>query len=163
MNNYLKNTAKIILSLSLLATLYACDSNNTGAIGNTANVAKTEIPAELQKLALPNPGTGTGLSAYVLIDGNTAKRQAMTIDPAGTGSASATVSNLTLAMHTVLIIYEYDDGSGPITVASASKSVDLTGGTGSIDFVAADYDFASYDDNNNGISNAAELAAAAGT
>ena len=153
MNNYLKSTARTILGLALISTLYACDNSNNGTAESSTNLANTEIPSDVQKLIL---GTGT-LSAFVTIDSGSPI--AMTIDPTGTGSASATIPNLTLAVHTVAITYEFNDGIGTLVVATATNTVDLTGGSGSISFIEADYDLASHDDDNDGISNAAELAA----
>ena len=153
MNNYLKNAARTILGLALISTLYACDNGNNGATESSTNLANTEIPSDVQKLTL---GTGT-LSAFVTIDSGSPI--AMTIDPTGTGSASATIPGLTLAAHTVTITYEYDDGVGTLIVATATNTVDLTGGSGSISFVESDYDLASHDADGDGISNAAELAA----
>ncbi|MDH5612645.1 MAG: hypothetical protein OEY66_09355 [Gammaproteobacteria bacterium] len=157
MNNYIRNATRIIISLAFLNTLYACDSSNNTTAGNNTSVAKTEIPAALQKLTLP--GTpGEVLRAFIIIDGS-ATRTEMTIDPAGAGSASASITGLTLAVHTVDISYEYTDAAGTLIVATASKSVDLTSGSGSISFAAIDYDLASYDFDSDSISNAAELAA----
>jgi len=152
MNNYIKSAMRIIVSLAFLNTLYACDNNGTAT--NATSVAQTEIPAALQKLTLPGAGT---LSASVTIDAGSPI--AMTIDPTGTGSASATIPGLTLAVHTVTITYEYTDGAGTLVVATATNTVDLTAGDGSISFVDADYDLASYDFDSDTISNAAELAA----
>lgn len=156
MKNHFKSAAKIILNLVFLSTLYACDNSSTETSSNNSSVAKTEMPSELQKLTL---GAGT-LSAYVTIDSNSPI--AMTIDTtAGSESASATILGLTLDVHTVSITYEYDDGTGQgvLVVATASNTVDLTAGNGSIGFVAADYDLTSHDEDADGISNAAEFAA----
>jgi len=153
MNNYFKSTARTVLGLAFLSTLYACDNNDNGIANSSSSLAQTEVPADVQKLTL---GTGT-LSAFVTIDGGSPI--AMTIDPTGTGSASATIPGLTLASHTVTITYEFDDGVGILVVATATNTVDLTAGDGSISFVEADYDLASHDADGDGISNAAELAA----
>lgn len=156
MNDYLKNVAKIIFSLILLNALAACSDSDEVA-GSIASVAKTEMPPELQKLL----GTDlTNLRAFVTVDGDTANRTEMTISTSGTGSASASIPGLTLDMHTIIITYEYTDGSGnTFILATATNTVDLSSGDGSISFLASDYDLASYDEDGDGISNADEVAA----
>lgn len=149
-NKYIHQALKIIISLVLINTLYACGSNDATGTSN----ATTEMPAELQKLTLSGGGT---LSAYVSVDGGS--RIEMTIDPAGAGSASASIPGLTLASHTVTITYEYTDTNGTIILATSTNTVDLSSGSGSLSFAAADYDFASHDSDGDGISNAAEIAA----
>lgn len=134
----------------MLSVLSACGSSSDNSESN----ATTQMPAAL--LTIVGPGT---LQAFVTIDGNTAGRTEMTIDGTGTGSASASVPGLSLAVHTVLIEYEYTDGASTITLATASNTVDLSSGSGSISFLATDYDLASYDDDSDGVSNADELAA----
>lgn len=155
MNNRLNSLIKYVICLVLLGLVTACGSSDTPE-AKTDN-ATTEMPGELQKLTLPGGGT---LSAFVTIDGNTADRVELTIDSSGAGSASGSFAGLSLASHTVLITYEYTDTSsfGTIILASASTTVDLTSGSGSISFVAADYDLNSHDEDGDGISNAAELA-----
>jgi len=144
---------KLMISL-LFVSLYACSSDDN--VASTSSKATTEMPSELQKLTLSGGGT---LAAYVTIDGDTANRRTMSIDGAGSGSASASIPGLTLAPHTIVISYEYTDTNGTIVLASASNTVDLTSGSGSLSFVAADYDLDTYDEDGDGISNAAELAA----
>jgi len=148
--NYIQKTFRVIISLVLLNTLYACESNYATGTSNTT----TEMPAEIQKLTLASGGT---LSAYVSVDGGA--RIEMTIDPAGAGSASASIPSLSLASHTVTITYEYTDINGTVILATATSTVDLTSGSGSLSFAATDYDFASHDSDGDGISNAAEIAA----
>lgn len=154
MNNYIRSATKIIIGIAFISTLYACDNGDTGTAANNTSQAKTEIPAALQKLTLPGAGT---LTAFVTVDGGS--RISMTIDPTGAGSASATIPGLSLAVHTIAITYEYTDGIGTLVVATATNTIDLTGGDGSISFVSADYDLASHDFDSDSISNAAELAA----
>jgi len=153
-NDYIKCAIRFFIGLVLLSTLNACgDSSNTES---KSNQATTAMPAAVQKLSGVGGGT---LRAFVTIDGNTAGRTEMTIDSTGAGSASASISGLTLAVHTILIEYEYTDGTGTITLASASNTVDLSTGDVTFSFVAGDYDLASYDEDNDGVSNADELAA----
>lgn len=150
MNKLFKSIVKLIFSFILLSSLYACGSGNNGKNNTT-----TEMPSELQKLTLTGGGT---LAAFVTVDGNAANRIEMTIDGTGAGSASASIAGLSLAVHTIVISYEYTDGVGTIVLATASNTVDLTSGSGNLSFAAGDYDLATYDDDSDGISNAAELA-----
>jgi len=150
--NSVNRVTRIILSLVFLNALVACSGsdNNQAAVNTTT----TEIPAELQKLTL---GTGT-LRAFVTVDGDTAGRTEMTIDTSGSGTASVSIPGLSLAMHTITITYEYTDTFGTVVLATATQTVDLTSGSGSINFVESDYDLASYDDDGDGFNNAIEVA-----
>ena len=145
---------KFILSLAFV-TLYACSSGDDNASASNSK-ATTEMPSALQKLTLASGGT---LSAYVTIDGDTANRIEMTIDDTGSGSAFASIPGLSLELHTIVISYEFTDTNGTIVLATASNTVDLSSGSGSMSFAETDYDLSSYDDDGDGISNAAELAA----
>lgn len=154
-NEYIKSAARIILSLVFLNTLVACGSSDDNEAA-AKNITTTEIPLAVKKLTL----SGGTLRAFVTIDGDTANRTEMTIDTTGTGSASASIPGLSLATHTVIISYEYTDGAGNVIVlATATNTIDLTSGSVSLSFVESDYDLASYDDDGDGISNAAEVAA----
>jgi len=136
------------LALLMIFLLQACGNNHST---EQKNVSVTQIPTAVQKLILPN---GT-LTAWVTVDGGS--RTQMTIDSTA-GTASATISGLTLATHTVLIEYEFTDTYGTILVASASKPVDLSSGSGSLNFSDADYN-TSYDSDGDGITNVVELGA----
>lgn len=149
MNNYIRSATRIIIGIAFIGTLYACDSGNNGS---STSVAQTEIPAALQKLTL---GTGT-LTAFVTIDAGSPIAMDITTVP---DSGSATIPGLSMAMHTVTITYEFTDGVGTLVVATATNTVDLTAGDGTISFVATDYDLASHDEDTDGVSNADELAA----
>ena len=75
-------------------------------------------------------------------------------------TATGAIPGLSRDVHTVKIEFEYTDSSNnTVTVATASTSVDLSSGDGSVSFTDTDYDLASYDDDNDGLSNAEELAA----
>jgi thrombospondin type 3 repeat protein len=154
-NLYIKFITKTIVSFLFICLLQACgsDDRNNSAVTEKAT---TELPADLQKLTLPGGGT---LSAYVTIDGKTLSRVQMTINTTGTGSASASIPSLSRASHDIVITYEYTDGTGTIILATASSTVDLSSGSGSLSFVAGDYNLSSYDEDGDGISNAAELSA----
>ncbi|VAW69791.1 hypothetical protein MNBD_GAMMA09-635, partial [hydrothermal vent metagenome] len=153
---HLKQAAKILSTLLFLSSLYACgsDDNNTAKI--TASNSRIDIPEGLQKLTL----TGVGiLRAYATIDGDTANRTEMTINPGGAGSASVSIPGLSRAPHTIFITYEYVYSDGTIlTLANVSRTVDLSSGSGSLSVAASEYD-TSMDYDNDGISNVKEMAA----
>ncbi|VAW62864.1 hypothetical protein MNBD_GAMMA09-1470 [hydrothermal vent metagenome] len=153
--NYFMILIRIIFSLFFIHILSACGGDNN--IEKSVSKTTAEMPVELQKLV----GTGGGtLRAYVTIDGDTSNRIEMTINPAGAGSASAAIPGLSLKSYTVLISYEYTQGANTLILATASKTVDLTSGSGSLSFLVGDYqDIGTHDDDGDGISNAAELAA----
>lgn len=141
----------------LVLSLYACgggggsDDNKTDSISNKIT---TGIPSDIQ--ALISSGSGT-LAVYVTVDGNTASRTKMSIDATGSGSASATLSNLTGASHTLVISYEYTDNSDTIVLASASNTVNFSTSSDTLSVSAGDYDLSAYDEDGDGISNTAEL------
>jgi len=155
MSGIIKNISEIFIGFLLLGLLTACGSSDEAGPEKLSN-ATTEIPTDLQKLTLPGGGT---LRAFVTIDGDTAGRVELTINTVGAGSAAGSFPGLSLTSHTVLITYEYTDGTGTMVLATATSTVDLSSGSGSINFVAADYDLASHDTDGDGVSNAAELSA----
>lgn len=152
MNNTLNSLTKYVIFLAVLGLLSAC-SNSGNSNTNTIDTA-TEMPGDLQILALSGGGV---LRSFVTVDGNTNDRVELIIDSSGAGSASGSFPGLSLAIHSVLITYEYTGSFGTIILASASTNVDLTSGSESINFVAADYNLSSHDEDSDGVSNAEEL------
>ena len=56
------------------------------------------------------------------------------------------------------IVFTYNlDPNGPLVVASTTKSFNVTEGSNTLNFVTADYDTASFDEDGDGISNLVEL------
>ncbi len=150
--NFISIYKKSAVGLIVLIMLSACGSNDSQSI--TTNRTSITIPGNLQKLST-NGGT---LRAYITLDNDTDNRQEMDIDSTGGGSASITISNLSLAVHQVLITYEYTDASGTIILATANDSIDLSaGGQANLNFDENKYDFLSYDQDKDGVSNAKEL------
>ena len=151
------NISKLILSIVLINALVACSDNHETS---STSQAITSTPSVIQKLSGTTGGT---LTAFITMDGDTdpANRIPMTIDPSGAGSASATIPGLSMGVHTIVITYQYEDGSGNImTLATtAVTSIDLTSGSGSLSFVETDYELDAHDDDLDGVSNADELAA----
>jgi hypothetical protein len=141
---------KLIFSACFMLVLSACSSNDDAA-ETTETV--TEIPQFIQKLALTTADPDAELLAWVIIDGG--EPIPLTIDlVAGTASKSITLNR---SKHTILIEFEFTDGVDTITLATATKTVDLSAGDASLAFVDTDYDVASYDDDNDGVSNLSEI------
>jgi hypothetical protein len=146
--------AKTISVLALAAVLNACGSNNNDAAASNPTKTVTQLP--LAALMVPDMN---GLSAQIILDGNTAAPIALTIDTT-LHTATASIPGLSLASHTIQIIYRYTDINGTITIAqSAVHTVDLSGGSATYNVPAPDYDLASFDADSDGLSNAYELAA----
>jgi len=118
-------TLQLILCACLILVLSACSSNDhTAATADTV----TEIPQAILKLDLITDGS---LLAWIKIDDDT--RIAMDVNSA-TGSVSASIPGLSREVHTVVIEFEYTDGVNTITLATATKTVDLSSGDGSLSF-----------------------------
>ena len=131
--------------------LSACSDNTSSNSQSVITTSVTELPAVV--LMLLDGGT---LRAYVVIDGNLETRIELGIVE---NTASGEVPNLSRDIHSVLIQFEYTDSSGnTVTVATASNTVDLSSGDASISFAETDYNI-DYDDDEDGLTNAEELAA----
>ena len=136
---------KLIFSACFILVLSACSSDDDTA-ATTETV--TEIPQFIQKLAL----TADDLVAWITIDDGT--RTQLTIDlVAGTASRSITLSR---SEHKVLIEFEFTGGVDPITLATATKTVDLSAGDASLTFADADYT-TSFDEDNDTFTNLIEV------
>lgn len=147
--------ANAIGVIALVMLLNACSSDNNQAATNNTTKTVTQLPWEAITVPLE-----ANLRAYVIIDGNTGTRTAMTIDTLN-NTATASISGLSLAPHTVQFVYEYVDGATIYTVAqSIAETVDLTGGslttTLTPTYVTTGTGF---DNDSDGLSNAYELAA----
>lgn len=148
-----RKSLRIFVPIAFLILLSACSSSDNAT--NTGST-KTTTALPLAALTVPNP---SGLSAHIILDGNTTSPIAMTIDT-GAGTATANITGLTLASHTVQIVYEYNDGVTTYTLAQSTvHTVDLTGGSATYSIPDTDYNTASFDDDSDGLSNALELAA----
>ena len=97
--------------------------------------------------------TAGNLTATISVNGGSP--MPMTISDT---TASSTLNNIPAGETTLTIVFTYDrDPFGPLVVASATKSITVTGGTNTINFASGDYDTASFDADNDGISNLLEL------
>ena len=142
-----RESLRIIISIAFL-------SSSDNATNNGSTKTTTSLP--LAALTVPNP---SGLSAHIILDGNTASPIAMTIDHVA-GTATANITGLSLVSHTIQIVYEYNDGATTYTLAQSTvHTVDLTGGSATYSVPDTDYDTASFDNDLDGLSNALELAA----
>ncbi|MBT8439894.1 MAG: hypothetical protein KJO91_09215, partial [Gammaproteobacteria bacterium] len=148
--SFQKSPIRLLILVIGLFTLSACGDNSSNSQPATTT-SVIELPSAV--LTLPSGGQ---LRAYITLDNDINTRTEMAII-ANTATASFTISR---DPHTVLIEFKYTDSAGvTVTVASASQIVDLSSGDVSLSFVDTDYDLDSYDDDGDGISNAAELSA----
>jgi hypothetical protein len=146
---------KAVGMIAVVVLVNACSSDNNPATATTNNATKTVTQIPWEALTVPDLN---GLSAQVIIDGNTGAPVNMTIDT--TAHTASVSTSLSKAPHTVQIIYRYTDISGTITIAQSSiQNVDLTGGSTTIDIPNTAYDTTSFDADTDGLSNAYELAA----
>jgi len=146
--SFQKSPYRLLILVIAIFALSACgDSSNSQP---TSMTSVTELPSSV--LILPSGGL---LRAYISIDGGA--RTELSIS---SNTATGTIPSLSREIHTVLIEFTYTDTTNnTVTVATASKPVDLSSGDANVSFADADYDLASYDDDNDGLSNAEELAA----
>ena len=140
---------KLIFSVCFILVLSACSSSDDT---DTTAETVTEIPQFIQKLALTTTDPNAELLAWVIIDGGAP----ILMDLAG-GTASATIPGLSRLVHTVQIKFEFTDGVDIITLATATKEIDLSAGDGSLSFADTDYDTASHDNDGDGDSNLVEI------
>ena len=150
---FLYPLAKALSMVALAVLLNACSSDDNHAATNNSTKTVTQLPWE----ALTVPDLN-GLSARIILDGNTGSPIAMTINTT-LNTATASIPGLTLASHTIQIEYRYTDVNGTITIAQSSiQTVDLTGGSATINIPSTAYDTTSFDQDTDGLSNAQELA-----
>ena len=140
---------KLIFSACFILVLSACSgSDDTVTTAETV----TEIPQFIQKLALDTTDPNAKLLAWITIDGGT--RTQLTIDlVAGTASSSITLSR---SKHTVLIEFEFTDDVDTITLATATKTADLSAGDASLTFADGDYT-TNFDEDNDTFTNLIEI------
>lgn len=144
----LKKMIKIATGLFFISLLNACGNSSDKMAENTT---VTKIPTPLQKLEV---GQGE-LSAYVQLDGSSI-RTPMIINTTGNGTASVELLGLSLAVHTILITYEYTDENGSFILAQVNKEVDLSTGSTILNVDAEEYSLA-FDEDFDGINNTEEL------
>ncbi len=148
-HNIITKFLKLIFSACFILVLSACSSSDDT---DTTAETVTDIPQFIQKLVLNTTDPNASLLAWITIDGGT--RTQLTIDlVTNTASRSITLSR---SKHTVLIEFEFTDGVDTITLATATKSIDLSDGYDSLTFEIPDYT-TSYDDDNDGLSNLSEI------
>ena len=143
--NHLTRLIWLLVTAFLLAALSACGNSNN----NSETTSVVKLPINIQKLTLPSGA----LTAWITVDDIQTQ---MTIDSVA-GTASATITGLTLDTHTVLIEFKFTDSNQTILIATSSRSVDLSAGSATISFADEDYD-TGYDEDQDGLSNIDELA-----
>ncbi len=146
------NLSKIFILL-IFFSFYGCNENNKTPDVTVNSKSKAAIPDELNKIAFSTAGI---LNAYIIIDGDMANKKSMTVNLTDS-SASVTIPNLSLAAHTIMIMYEYDINGTSYALASAIKNIDLTSGSDSLNFASNEYDLDSFDNDNDGTNNAEDL------
>ena len=150
-NQFSKSSIRICC-LGFLLLLVACDNGKSTLTTQANNVGGIPIP---QVLSTSLPSTGN-LFAYLSIDGE--PRKPMNI---GGGFASLTLSGIAPGEHTLAIDFEFVLDTYPDTpftlAASASKPFTITAGQNNLNFDASDFVSDTYDADNDGVSNLAEL------
>ena len=148
--NFIVNPTSLLLSASLLV-LTAC-SNDSAPDVSTQQQSGVAIQLPEAIASRISDQTNGTLSATISIDGGPA--QAMTISG---NSASATLSNIAAGSHSFTIVFVFDhDLYDPLTVASATKTLNVAAGNNSLSFATTDYDL-SFDEDGDGVPNIIEL------
>lgn len=140
----------IFILSALLAGCGGGGSNTPAASSGQGTVSVTLPDSIFHNL----PATGT-LGATIAVNGGTPV--AMTISSDNT-TASATLNNIPTGDATIAITFTYDDNfTTPLVVASLEKTITLSTGDNSVSTLATDYITATFDEDNDGISNLVEL------
>ena len=162
MNRRLKTGGFITSTLSksqlLVVLLVAFILNGCGSQSDTSGDSSLEddnvsfpIPESIMGAKLDQ--TAGILTATISVNGGSPVP--MTISAT---TASTTLNNIPAGETTFIIVFTYDlDPFGPLVVASATKTITVTEGTNTITFASEDYDTASFDADDDGISNLLEL------
>jgi hypothetical protein len=168
MNRKIKTGGFIASTLSksqlLVVLLVAFISNGCGSQSDTS--ADSSLADDKVLFPIPESIVGAkldqtagNLTATISVNGG--NPMPMTIS--GT-SASSTLNNIPAGETSLTIVFTYDrEPFGPLVVASATKSITVTGGADTIAFASEDYDTASFDADADGISNLQELAESSAT
>ncbi|VAW71016.1 Alkaline phosphatase [hydrothermal vent metagenome] len=143
---YFFRMVKFVILIGLLAVFSACSENSV-----SSDATVTKLPLNIEKLAVPS---GSEIRAWITIDNNT--RTQMLIDTL-TGTATVTIPALTTGQHTVLIEYEFSNAGQTLLIASASRSVNLSAGSTTIDIFSSEYG-TNFDEDQDGATNISELA-----
>jgi len=157
MKNLFYSTLNIIYLLLLTLGLIACGSETTAPTVNDSgdNSSRIEMPFNVQKIS----DAGGTVRAYIEIDGDSEKRQEMVIstDSNGVEIATLTITGLSLVPHSFTIVYEYTDTNGTITLARASRMVNVTSTGVNVNFPSDGYNLNDFDEDGDGINNVAEI------
>ncbi len=137
------------LSALIVAFILAgCGSQDESATDSSHQIISFKVPDVASKL---DQTVGT-LTATIAVNGGTP--QNMTVSAT---DATVTLSNIPLGSTDFTIIFTYNlDPFGPLVVASATRTIDVTAGSNTLTFANGDFD-TSYDQDGDGISNLVEL------
>lgn len=150
-----------LLILVFILCLGACGgSNDQENVESRASSQKNNVSLSVEQFDLPSiqissmtaPGE---TKAYVRIDGG--PKQEMPIDANG-AEAKLKLDSLSTGEHYIEVIYEYHaEAFDPVSIAIASKTVDLEQGSNLLVIEQSDYSINELDDDGDGVSNYAEL------
>ena len=162
MNRKLKTGGIIASTLSksqlLVVLLVAFIANGCGSQSDTSGDSLAEddnvifrIPESIMGAKLDQ--TAGNLTATISVNGGSP--MPMTVSAT---TASTTLDNIPAGETILTIAFTYDrDPFGPLVVASATKTTTVTEGDNAVTFANEDYDTASFDADDDGISNLLEL------
>lgn len=143
------NPPRPISLFLLLATLMLTACNNQNDSTSDSDNVSIKIPDVASKL----DQMAGDLTATIAVNGGTP--QNMTVSAT---DATATLSNIPIGSTGFTIVFTYNlDPFGPLVVASATQTLDVTAGSNTLTFANADYDTASFDEDGDGLSNIVEL------
>jgi hypothetical protein len=152
---YLKSINPAFLFLFITAFLLSGCGSESDSTDAASSGQDEHVSFQLPKAVFGNKldqNTGA-LGATISVDGSSPIP--MTIS--GT-TASVTLNNIPAGLTTFTILFTYDlPPYGPLDVALAYKEIDVTTGNNTVNFQVSDYDTASFDEDNDGISNIVEL------
>ncbi len=138
-----------LLALIAASMLAGCGSQDNSATDSSDQIISFKIPDVASKL---DQTTGD-LTATIAVNGGTPQDMVVSAT-----DATVTLSNIPLGSTDFTIIFTYNlDPFGPLVVASATQTLNVTAGSNTLTFANADYDTALYDEDGDGISNLAEL------
>lgn len=144
----------LISSLPVLLLVAGCSSSDSSGGVTARNDDQgdgIELPVAINAGALPSNGS---LNAYISVDGG--PRQALAVDLA-TQTVSGSLNGISTGSHQFLIevVFAYDNGT-EVMLGRASVTMDVGSGDNSLTVNSGDYN-TTFDDDNDGVSNLAEL------
>lgn len=146
----------IILVIILASFLFACSNkgDGTSTVTSSQNGGGIAIPNVILAANLPTSGT---LRGFITVDDVTV----FEMDISANGEQASVTFNTSPGLHKFIIEFRFDstEYSATYILARAEKMFDIQNGDNNIDFADTPYDTLLFDNNNNNISNIAELEA----